>query len=63
MTTATIPTLVTIAAFIWALWPREDEQSPGVMCFDAGSGIGLLIRAPVTCTISLAAWFVWSLFS
>lgn len=58
-----IPVLVTVAAFVWASWPREDESLDGGMFSGTGRALGLALRGLVAISLSLAAWLVWSLMT
>lgn len=58
-----LPTLLTISAFIWAWWPREDEKPTGGMFSGMGAALGLLMRTPTAAAASLLAWLAWSLLT
>ena len=58
-----LPLAITITAFAWALWDREDERSTGGMFDGMGAAIILAIRVPVAACASLFAWLIWSLLA
>ena len=57
-----LPIVVFTLSLVWVFFPRASERPTGGMFGDMGAALGVMLRAPIALSATLAATLIWALF-